>query len=35
MDGDLPENNSSSVGASPSSEITGYFPLLRTIGGST
>ena len=35
MDEDLLEDNSSSSGASPSSEITGSFPLLRTIGGST
>ena len=35
MDGDFLENNSSSAKASPSPEIMGYFPLLRTIGGST
>ena len=31
MDGDLLEDNSSFVGASPSLEIMGSFPLLRTI----
>ena len=35
MDGDLMEDNSSSVRASSSPEITGSFPLLRTIEGST
>ena len=34
MDGDLPEDNSSSVKASSSSEIMGSSPLLRTIGCS-
>ena len=34
MDEDIPEDNSSSVEASPSPEITGSFPLLRTIRGS-
>ena len=34
MDRDLPEDNSSSVGASQSSEIMGSFPLLWTIGCS-
>ena len=33
MDEDLPEGNSSSARESPSPEITGSFPLLRTIGG--
>ena len=33
MDGDLLEDNSSSVGASPSPKIVGSFPLLRTIRG--
>ena len=32
MDGDLPEDNSSSIGASTSSGIMGSFPLLRAIG---
>ena len=32
MKGDLLKDNSSSVGESPSLEIMGYFPLLRTIG---
>ena len=35
MDGDLPEDNSSSVGVSPSLEIMSSFPLLRAIGCST
>ena len=34
MDEDLLEDNSSSAEASPSPEITGSFPLLRTIRGS-
>ena len=32
MDGDLPEDNSSSARVSPSLEIMDSFPLLRTIG---
>ena len=35
MDGDLLEDNSSSVGESPSLEIMGYFPLLLIIRHST
>ena len=35
MDGDLPEDNSSSAGASQSPEVMGSFPLLRAIGCST
>ena len=35
MDRDLSKDNSSSTGASLSPKITGSFPLLRTIGGST
>ena len=31
MDGDLPEDNSSSAGASTSSRIMGPFPLLQAI----
>ena len=31
VDGDLPEDNSSSVGASPSPEIIGSLPLFRAI----
>ena len=34
VDVDLSKDNSSSVGASPSLEITGSYPLLQTIGGS-
>ena len=34
MDGDLPEDNSSSVGVSSSPKIMGSFLLLRTIGCS-
>ena len=34
MDGDLSEENSSSVGAPTSSGIMGSFPLLRAIGCS-
>ena len=35
MDGDLQEDNSTSVRASPSPKIIGYFPLLQTIRCST
>ena len=34
MDGDLPKDNSSSVGASLASKVMGSFPLLRAIGCS-
>ena len=34
VDGDLPEDNSSSAGASPSPKIMGSFPLLWIIGCS-
>ena len=34
VDRDLPEDNSSSAGVSPSLEVMGSFPLLRAIGCS-